>query len=1113
MPDAIIGQDFLLKYANKIDLKKLQLITDFGNIPCWIGGETKMICNVKPVRSTTVPPKSRVWLPIHIPSSEKLAPLGIIEPCLNQLHQKSIFFSAGIIDLRDNSTSKCIDFMNLGNEPVTLYPNSCIGTCESYYETVSGQCGAITTEIKDEAVLPDHLQDLFKRSIVHLTEDQKADLKSLLIKYQDIFSKSSQDIGQTNAVQHRINTGTAPPIRQPPRRLPFGKREIEKEEIQKMLEKGVIEPSSSPWSSCIVLVNKRDGTTRFCVDYRKLNDVTIKDAYPLPRVDECLDSLSDSIWFSCLDLNSGFWQIAMANEDKEKTAFSTSQGLFQFTVMPFGLANSPSTFERLMENVLGGLQWEKCLVYMDDIIVPGASFEEEIERLEMVLTRLSEANLKLKPSKCLLFQKQVSFLGHIVSADGIQTDPKKIEAVKNWPTPKTQRHVKSFLGLASYYRRFIKGFAEIARPLHRVCEKGSKFNWTDIKHSSFDQLKTALTSPPILAYPVQGKQFILDTDASNTALGAVLSQEQDGKEKVIAYMSKSLSRAEESYCVTRKELLAVVVALRKFHSYLYGQKVLLRTDNAAVSWMRNLKAPTGQVARWLQELGTFDLEVVHRTGRKNGNADALSRSPCKSCQRQMKNDIEQEGEDEELTDEHICATTCDKSVEGTELWSVTDIRNSQLLDENIKLFLIAKEAGDLRPEWEEISSLGPEVKILWNQWDRLHIRNGLLCRLWQDKKTPGSRYQIVVPTAKRDDALKYHHDIPSSGHLGHEKTLSRLKQKFYWPSMKETVKEYCSSCLPCATKKTHQRTKAPLGSYVAGGPNERIQIDIFGPLPKTTLGNKFILVICDCFTKWTMAVPIVNQEAITVANALLKHYICFFGVPLQIHTDRGKCFESTVFQELCQFLKIDKTRTTSMRPQSNGNVERFNRTLANMLTMYCERNQHQWDEYLPQVMMAYRSSVHSSTGFTPNMMTFGKEITLPLQAVIGIPDENLVSTSSDFVKNQQRKLNEVHECARKALKKNAQYMKKRYDLKAKKCSLPVGMPVLIHDPTRKVGVCPKLCSIWKGPYIITKKIDDTKYKVRKSRQRSPMTYHIDRIIPYRGRSIPKWIEELREGDI
>ncbi|KAK3082555.1 hypothetical protein FSP39_002615 [Pinctada imbricata] len=276
MPDAIIGQDFLLKYANKIDLKKLQLITYFGNIPCWIGGETKMICNVKPVRSTTVPPKSRVWLPVNIPSSEKLAPLGIIEPCLNQLHQKSIFFSAGIIDLRDNSTTKCIDFMNLGNEPVTLYPNSCIGTCESYYETVLGQCGAITTEIKDEAVLPYHLQDLYERSIVHLTEKQKADLKSLLIKYQDIFSKSSQDIGQTNAVQHRINTGAASPIRQPPRRLPFGKREIEKEEIQKMLKKGVIEPSSSPWSSCIVLVNKRDGTTRFCVDYRKLNRCNYK---------------------------------------------------------------------------------------------------------------------------------------------------------------------------------------------------------------------------------------------------------------------------------------------------------------------------------------------------------------------------------------------------------------------------------------------------------------------------------------------------------------------------------------------------------------------------------------------------------------------------------------------------------------------------------------------------------------------------------------------------------------------------------------------------------------------------------------------------------------------
>lgn len=323
-----------------------------------------------------------------------------------------------------------------------------------------------------------------------MTEVEKEELKDLLWQYQDVFSKNNQDIGRTHRVEHRIETGNAAPIRTQPRRLPIGKKKTEQEEVQKMLDNGIIEPSRSAWSSAIVLVPKKDGSTRFCVDYRKLNDVTIKDAYPLPRVDDCLDALANSKWFSSMDLNSGFWQIGMAEEHKEKTAFSTSLGLFHFKVMPFGLCNSPSTLSRLLEDVLRGLQWEECLLYMDDIIVPGPSFTECLKRLEHIFQRLKNANLKLKPSKCNLFQKSVKFLGHVVSDKGVHTDPDKTEAVRIWPVPKTVKEVRSFLGLCSYYRRFVSGFANIARPLHKLCEKNSKFTWNEDCQKAFNSLKT-----------------------------------------------------------------------------------------------------------------------------------------------------------------------------------------------------------------------------------------------------------------------------------------------------------------------------------------------------------------------------------------------------------------------------------------------------------------------------------------------------------------------------------------------------------------------------------------------------------------------------------------------
>ena len=1112
--DAILGQDFLLKHVQKIDYQKLQVFIGNEILHCWTGGSVAMTCRVTVKEVITLPPGSLKTIHIDIPNADKLSEAAIIEPSLKLMEKQGVSILPGIINSGSNYHQ--VNVVNFCLQEKQLFPNMNLGSCRSLLENpidnTMHRCARVETEnpCKENNNPPEHLQDLFERSSIYLNDEEGGRLKQLLLKNQDVFSRNKDDIGRAKGITHRIETGDAQPIRTAPRRLPIGKKTIEQQEVKKMLENGIIEPSKSAWSSAIVLVPKKDGSMRFCVDYRKLNEITIKDAYPLPRVDDCLDALTNSKWFSSMDLNSGFWQVGMAEEHKEKTAFSTSLGLFHFTVMPFGLCNSPSTLSRLLEDVLRGLQWEECLLYMDDIIVPGSSFEKTINRLQNVFQRLRDANLKLKPSKCSFFQKSVEFLGHIVSEQGVHTDPKKTEAISNWPVPRSVKELRSFLGLCSYYRKFVLDFAKIARPLHKLCEKKSQFLWNDECQEAFTHLKEALITSPILTYPESGKTFILDTDASDRAMGAVLSQEHDGRERVIAYMSKAMNKYEQNYCVTRKELLAVINALKHFHSYLYGQEVLLRTDNSAVSWMKSLKNPSGQVARWLQELGNYNLTITHRPGRQHRNADALSRNPCKVCCRQ--------GEGTECDTVRV-ATRGQTRGEQTSLetrkapvyidgWEPANIRQKQIEDPNIGPILIAKEENN-RPTWQNISTKSSVLKTLWRQWDRLCIISGILYLEWIKEKD--SSYLLIVPQSLQKQVLHNYHDIPSAGHLGTEKTLGRIKQGFYWPSMKDTVLNYCKSCDHCAARKQVKKSNhAPLGSYHVGEPMERIAIDILGPLPLTKSGNKYILVMIDCFSKWAEAVALPNLEATTITRAFVENFVCRFGTPLQIHSDQGRNFESAIFQEMCNILQIDKTRSTSYHPQSNGNVERLNRTLGNMLAMYCHNNQHEWDTFLPQVLMAYRASIQSSTGQTPNAMVFGREITLPMKAFIQEPIVKEAVDGMDeenYVSKLKQKLTEIHDLGRRKLKQSIIHQKKHYDIRAKSKSYKEGQAVWLHDTSTKVGVCKKLSYRWKGPYVVLKKIDDLTYMIKRSKNAVAKIHHVDRLLPYNGMKSTKWFKK------
>ncbi|KRZ50518.1 Retrovirus-related Pol polyprotein from transposon 17.6, partial [Trichinella nativa] len=356
-------------------------------------------------------------------------------------------------------------------------------------------------------------------------------LAAILKEFADVLSTSDEDLGRTSLVRHAIHTGDAKPVRCSPRRIPYHQRAQVESLLDEMLRQDVVEPSSSPWASPIVLVRKKDGSCRFCVDYRQLNNLTRKDAHPLPRIDDTLDALAGAQWFSTLDLASGYWQVEVEPQDREKTAFTTPLGLYQFKVMPFGLCNAPATFQRLMEIALRGLVGSDCLVYLDDVIVFGKTAEEHTARLREVFRRLREVGLKVKPEKCRLMKRRVAYLGHIISEKGIATDPSKTSAVREWPTPTCVSELRQFLGLASYYRKFVNGFANVAAPLHRLLEKGAEWDWSKACQSAFDTLKYHLTSAPVLAYPDFHRQFIVDVDASGDGLGAVLSQREEKAER------------------------------------------------------------------------------------------------------------------------------------------------------------------------------------------------------------------------------------------------------------------------------------------------------------------------------------------------------------------------------------------------------------------------------------------------------------------------------------------------------------------------------------------------------------------------------------------------------
>lgn len=465
----------------------------------------------------------------------------------------------------------------------------------------------------------------------HLNEEEKSSIFDICTSFSDIFHLPSDKLTVTDAISHSIQTTSDKPIHSRLYRYPeIHKKEVDSQ-ITKMLNEGIIKPSTSPWSSPLWVVPKKldasgEKKWRLVVDYRNLNQITIGDSFPLPNIEEILNQIGHSQYFTVLDLTSGFYQIPMSPQDTPKTAFSTPTGHYEFDRMPFGLKNSPATFQRLMNNVLTGLQGSKCFVYLDDIVVYAASLESHKQKLIEVFQRLRQNSLKLNPDKCEFLRREVTYLGHIISKDGIRPNPEKVEVIQKFPVPKNPTQIKSFLGLCGYYRKFIKDFSNISKPLTLLLHKDKKFSWTFEQQTAFEKLKgIILSSDLILQYPDFSKPFLLTTDASNVAIGAILSQGKINEDLPISFASRTLNKCEQNYSTIEKELLAIIWAIKHFRPYLYGHKFTIVSDHRPLVWLKNCKDQNSKLLRWRLLLEEYEYDIIYKPGKINKNADALSR--------------------------------------------------------------------------------------------------------------------------------------------------------------------------------------------------------------------------------------------------------------------------------------------------------------------------------------------------------------------------------------------------------------------------------------------------------------------------------------------------------
>ena len=970
------------------------------------------------------------------------------------------------------------------------------------------------------------VSEQIKKLTEHISNARdKKQVELILLKNGMLFDTSNATTINTT-VHHTIEVKNSRPIVQ----RPYRKTEEQEQIIEKMCDEffkaGIIRPSQSSWASPVVLQRKKDNSWRFCIDYRKLNEVTEKDNFPLPRIQEIFDQLNGSKYFSKLDFNGGYHQVPIHESDKPKTAFITRNQFWEFNVMPQGIKNGPPTFQRIVNQVLGRLQHYCALAYIDDIVIYSRTKSEHIDHIEQVLSVLLNSNFRLNAKKCEFFRKKIQFLGHVICENGILPSPEKVQAIQDIPTPVNVKSAISFVKMAEYYRNHIPNFSSMAQPLFDLMKKNVKFSWTIDHQRAFEMIKQSLTSKPLLLFANLEIPFIIQVDASNIGIGAALMQNHGKGEQPVAFMSQKFNKQQKNWNATEKECYAIVSSIRKWDYYVAGHEFIVRTDHHALCWLNRKFNSNPKLNRWRMALQEYSFKIEHVKGKNNCVPDCLSRYPVDPPCDEFDDQIEQRSistqtDDQQLIVGLVTTRRAQRTLEqqrSTRTDSSEEQQRSTRTDSSEKQQSMESQlprqqqpvAPD-KPVQRSINRIQVFTKEQLKQYqqddmairkiieniekkpikDEYSLIDGMLYR--NVNRFRGILKVPVVPRVKVNDVLlAYHNSSINGAHFGKDRTYYKIRDRYYWSGMYNDVVKHVKSCPNCSINKVSR--KKPNGHLNPINPPagvwENLAVDFFGPVtPASSKGNRFILVVTDLLSKFVVAKPTRDNTALSAAKVLMEDVIFKYGTPNQILSDNGTHFTSSLFNSIMSIYGICHVFTTPYNPRANGVCERFNSSMCDSLASICNGNKSNWDEQVSKVIFAYNASRHSTTGFTPYELMFGRLCKLPFD----LPSTTTVAEPHSYIKQLKQYIKEANQAVRANIMFNQRKSQERHDNNRSNDLYVAGDFVYV----KRLDPCRKLERKYNGPYQVIQQLNQSIYRIQDPNDlRVIMNIHINRLRRY-----------------
>lgn len=1107
--DGILGQDFLKKYLCKIDLETCLITFVVENEEVTLPIHSK----IEEASNIIIPGRSEILHRVKL----KLTEDSVV---FNKEILNGVFVGNSIVPkegyahiriLNANNKEVRVKNLNLETEPLSNYHVISQNKKNLGNKRFQELLKVLNIDSKD-TLANDALFEIFK-------------------EYQDIFHLEGESLSTNNFYRQHLNVNDTNPVYIKNYRLPQTQHEEIDEQVDNLIYTNIIEPSVSPYNSPLLVVPKKGSNDkkkwRLVVDYRQLNKKLVNDKFPLTRLEDVLDRIGRSKYFSTLDMTSSFHQIPLNKESRPLTAFSTNKGHFQFKRLPFGLKISSNSFQRMLTIALSGLD-SQAFLYVDDIIVFGCSLKHHNSNLIQVFERLRKYNLKLNASKCVFLKSEVVYLGHLITNEGIKTDPSKYEAIEKYPVPKDSDEVRRFVAFCNYYRRFIKDFAQITKCLNNLVKKGQTFEWNEECQKAFELLKSKLINPPILQYPRFTEKFIITCDSSNYALGAILSQGEVGKDLPISYASKTLSKHDLNKPIIEKELLAIHWGINFFRPYLYGRKFTVVTDHRPLVSLFTHKNPSSKMTRIRLDLSDYDFDIIFKQGKINTNADALSRIKLDSDI--LKSMIPKNQEDsknmfaitrgmsaKKIADKENCRSQ--EKPDHLHIWdctSMNDVKNIKKLkilneyitgtrieinknwvivrcSDNPAKYVSAMEKLSSRMTKEKINILGLEYENY--AWRGMHIEkfkkifNKMQTERSENNLTPLKIILYTNPKQITDKIemqklIEEYHNTPLGGHLGVRKTLLKLKQRYVWKNMRKLIKNHISNCKSCTQNKQTKYNKEKMN--ITDTPNtsfETVSIDTVGPL-RISNGYRYILTIQCELTKYVVLHPIETKEAINIAKTLVEQFILKYGFFKILKSDRGSEFANELMKNICKIMKIEQKFSAPYHHQSIGALERNHRVLNEFLLNFVEDNE--WPKWINYFAFAYNTVPNDSTHFSPYELIFGKLPYLPTDIVKdSTPNYNLDNYANELKIRLKHSITK----AKEQLQITKQKTKTHYDKHTNIENLEVGDLVFIRLESRKKSQSP-----YHGPYkIIERKGINSILDVRGK----PKIYHNNSLKKYK----------------